>query len=327
MPPSPRLFALLSPVLSPVLSLALLLSACKAPPDDFYSGYVEADYVRLASPIGGTLLQVFVRRGDQVGQGAPAFVLEQESERAAREEAQSRLQRAMAQLDNISKGKRPDEIAVTTAQLTQADAALALSQAELARQEKLLAAHFIAPARLDEVRAARERDQGRVRELQAQLRVARLGARQDELTSAREDIAQAKAQLDQAAWKLKQKTLRIPLAARVDDVLYRAGEWVPPSSPVVSLLAPEHIKARFFVPQARLGALQIGQTVTLSCDGCPQPVAATISFIAREAQYTAPLIYSKENRATLVFMVEARPAPAEAARLHPGQPLEIRLAK
>jgi HlyD family secretion protein len=317
--PSPRLFAL--------LSLVLLLGACKAPLEDFYSGYVEADYVRLASPIGGTLLQVFVRRGDQVKRDAPAFVLEQESERAAREEAQSRLQRARAQFDNISKGKRPDEIAVSQAQLTQARAALVLSQAELARAEKLLAAHFIAQARVDEVGAARERDQARVSELQAQLRVARLGARTDELASARQDIAQAQAQLDQAAWKLDQKTLRIPLTARVDDVLYRAGEWVPPSSPVLSLLAPEHIKARFFVPQAKLGALQIGQAVTLSCDGCPQPVAATISFIAREAQYTAPLIYSKENRATLVFMVEARPAPAAAAKLHPGQPLEIRLAK
>lgn len=309
------------------LALSLTLIACSAPTDDFYSGYVEADYVRLASPIGGTLTQVFVQRGDQVQNNAPAFVLEQESERAARQEAQSRLQRAKAQFDNISKGKRPDEIAVSQAQLTQASAALTLSQAELAREEKLLAAHFIAPARLEQLRAARERDQGRVNELQAQLRVAKLGARTDELTSARQDIAQAQAQLDQAAWKLDQKTLRIPLAARVDDVLYRAGEWVQPGSPVISLLAPEHIKARFFVPQATLGALKLGQAVSLSCDGCPQPVAATISFIAHEAQYTAPLIYSKENRATLVFMVEARPALAEAAKLHPGQPLEIRLAK
>jgi HlyD family secretion protein len=304
------------------------LSACSAPPDDFYSGYVEADYVRLASPIGGTLTQVFVQRGDQVQNDAPAFVLEQESERAARQEAQSRLQRAQAQFDNISKGKRPDEIAVNAAQLTQASAALSLSRAELAREEKLLAAHFISPARLDQLRAALLRDQGRVRELQAQLRVAKLGARTDELASARQDIAQAQAQLDQAAWKLDQKTLRMPLAARVDDVLYRAGEWVQPGSPVISLLAPEHIKARFFVPQAILGALKLGQAVSLTCDGCPtKPIQATISFIAREAQYTAPLIYSKENRATLVFMVEARPALAEAAALHPGQPLEIRLAR
>jgi len=74
-----------------------------------------------------------------------------------------------------------------------------------------------------------------------------------------------------------------------------------------------------------LGALAIGQSVSLQCDGCGAPMAARISFMAREAEYTAPIIYSKENRATLVFMVEARPAAADARRLHPGQPLEVRL--
>ncbi len=308
------------------LALAALLAGCAEKPADFFSGYVEADYVRLASPIGGTLAQIFVQRGEQVARDAPAFVLEQESERAARQEAQFRLQRTQAQLDNLSKGKRPDEVSVSQAQLMQAEAALKLSQAELAREGKLLAANFIAPARLDQLRASVVRDQARVGELQAQLRVAKLGARSDELAAARQDVKAAEAQLAQADWKLAQKTVRVPLAARVDDVLYRVGEWVQPGSPVVSLLAPQHIKARFFVPQAQLGALKLGQAVTLSCDGCKQAIAASISFIAREAQYTAPLIYSKENRATLVFMVEARPAPDAAPLLHPGQPLEIRLA-
>ena len=94
----------------------------------------------------------------------------------------------------------------------------------------------------------------------------------------------------------------------------------------MSLLAPGLLRARFFVPQAALGSLALGGKVTLACDGCGQPVAATISHIAREAEYTAPLIYSRENRAALVFMVEATPAPEAARTLHPGQPLEVRLA-
>jgi HlyD family secretion protein len=111
----------------------------------------------------------------------------------------------------------------------------------------------------------------------------------------------------------------------VVEVLYREGEWVPAGAAVVSLLPPANIKARFFLPQTRLGALAVGQDVSLQCDGCSAPIPAKVSFIAREAEYTAPLIYSKENRAALVFMVEARPSLSDARRLHPGQPLEVRL--
>jgi HlyD family secretion protein len=305
-------------------ALAAGLAGCRDQPADFYSGYVEADYVRLASPVGGTLSRLFVRRGDKVARDAPAFVLEQESERAARAEAQSRLQRAQAMLADLRKGRRPQEIAVIQAQLLQAEAALELSQAALERESKLQEGKFIAPARLDELRSALQRDQARGRELQAQLRVAQLGARPDEIAAAEQDIRAAEAQLAQAEWRLAQKSMKAPLDSDVADVLYREGELVQAGAPVVSLLAPEHVRARFFVPAAQVGALRLGQEVVLACDGCKAPVAARISFIAREAEYTSPLIYSKENRATLVFMVEARPSADAARGLHPGQPLEVR---
>jgi HlyD family secretion protein len=303
----------------------MVLISCGDKPPDFFPGYAEADYVRLASPLGGTLARLYLQRGDRVARGAPAFVLEQDSERAARAEAQFRLRRAQAVLADLEKGRRPDEIAALQAQLLQAEAALSLSQAELARASALLDAHFIAPSRLDAARAAVARDLARTRELQAQLRLARLAARPDALAAARQDIRAAEAQLAQADWKLAQKTQNAPLDAEVADVLYREGELVPAGMPVLSLLAPEYLRARFFVPETQVAMLALGQAVTLACDGCRAPIAATISFIAREAEYTAPLIYSKENRAALVFLVEARPAPAAARALHPGQPLEVRL--
>ena len=303
----------------------VLVGGCSGQADNFFPGYAEADYVRLAAPVGGTLVKLHVDRGDRVARNAPAFVLESDSERAAVQEAASRMARAQAQLNNLRKGRRPDEVAAVAAQLAQAQAAQALSAASLARDKKLASARFVAPSRIDEAQAAFDRDAARVRELQAQLRVARLGARSDEIAAAEEDLQAAQAQLAQVNWTLEQKAQRIPLDAEVVDVLYREGELVTAGSPVVSLLAPQYVKARFFVSEAMLGKLFLGQAVNLRCDGCGAPIAAKLSFIAREAQYTAPLIYSKENRASLVFMVEARPAPADAARLHPGQPLEVRL--
>ena len=107
------------------------------------------------------------------------------------------------------------------------------------------------------------------------------------------------------------------------DVAYRAGEWVPAGAPIATLLPPANIKARFFIPETALGKIRVGQGAVIACDGCAQPIKGRITFIAPEAEYTSPLIYSKENRAALVFMVEAAPEPGQAA-LHPGQPLTVR---
>lgn len=307
------------------LLCALALAACRGQPPDFFPGYAEADYVRLSSPIGGVLARTFVERGSMVVAGAPVFVLEQDNERAVRVEAEARVARARALLADLEKGRRPEELAVLDAQLAQAEAALALSEADLARQSALLARRFIAPAQLDQAHSAARRDRGRVRELRAQQRVARLGARSDALGAARQEVEAGLAQLRQAEWRLGQKTVAAPVGARVSDVLYREGELVEAGAPVVSLLAPQYIRARFFVPQPALGRLRVGQPVRLRCDGCARELPATVTYIAPEAEYTAPLIYSQENRATLVFMVEARPGAADAALLHPGQPLEVRL--
>ncbi|HYD81036.1 MAG TPA: HlyD family efflux transporter periplasmic adaptor subunit [Paucimonas sp.] len=306
------------------LLCALALSGCAERDRDVFPGYAEADYVRLASPIGGTLAKLHLRRGDKVTRNAPAFALEQENERAARMEAAARVERAQAVLANLKKGRRPDEIATLLAQADQARAALRLSTADFARRKQLVATGFVSHARLDEARGAVERDQARLKEAQAQLRLARQGARGDEIRAAERDLDAAQAQLAQADWRLEQKTLRAPAAAEVVDVLYREGELVQAGMPVVTLLPPENIKARFFVPEPLLGTLRLGQEVSLRCDGCGNPIPAKISYIAPNAEYTSPLIYSKENRSTLVFMIEARPALSDAPRLHPGQPLEIR---
>jgi HlyD family secretion protein len=304
--------------------LAGTLAGCTDKPADHYPGYAEADLVRLSSPIGGTLAALHVQRGTQIAAGEAAFALEQDNERSARLQAQAHLQRAQANLADLGKGRRPDELAVLDQQLAQANAALALSRAALARETQLLNAKFIAPARVDEARAAQSRDQARVAEVQAQLRVARLGGRSDAMAAAAQEVQAAQAEVAQAEWRLAQKTVKAPLAGSVTEVLYREGELVAAGMPVVGILAPEHMRARFFVPEPVLGTLKLGQAVSLACDGCKGPIAATISFIGSTAEYTAPLIYSKENRTTLVFMIEARPAPG--ALLHPGQPLEVRMA-
>jgi HlyD family secretion protein len=91
----------------------------------------------------------------------------------------------------------------------------------------------------------------------------------------------------------------------------------------VSLLPPANIKVLFYVPETEVGRLRIGQSVRVQCDGCGEPIAATVRWVASTAEFTPPLIYSRETRAKLVFRVEARPGAADAPRLKPGQPVDV----
>jgi HlyD family secretion protein len=113
----------------------------------------------------------------------------------------------------------------------------------------------------------------------------------------------------------------------VQDTLYRQGEWVAAGNPVVVLLPPENLKARFFVPQEMLPRIKTGETVNVSFDGAAKNYSATVNYISTQAEFTPPVIYSRENRAKLVFMIEAKFPPADATQLRPGQPVDVTISQ
>ena len=308
-----------------MVALLALCAGCGSREPAALQGYVEGEYVRIAAPFAGTLVKLDAERGAAVEAGAPLFALEAENEDAARREARERLKRSQAQVEDLRKGKRPSEIESVRAQLAQAQVVANLSEKEYARQLDLVARGFVSQQRADEAKAARDRDRNKVAELQADLVTTRSGSRPDEIRAAEAEAAAAREALAQADWRLKQKTVSATVAGTVTDTLFVRGEWVPSGTPVVTLLPQANVKARFFVPETRLGAVKVGQGVELACDGCGAPIAARITFIAPQAEFTPPVIYSKDNRSKLVFLVEARPAPADAARLHPGQPVDVTL--
>jgi len=299
-----------------------LLAACDKRDDNAWQGYVEGEYVMLASPYAGQLQRLYVRRGDQVEAGKPVFVLEQESERAARAEAEQRLKSAQARLENLQVPLRQPQITALREQLNQARAALELSRANLAREQELFRKGFSPKARLDDARTAQDRDTARVKEADAQLKNALqpLG-REGEREAAEAEMAAAKASLAQADWRLEQKSLAAPVSGLVQDTFFVPGEWVPAGRPVASLLPPGNVKARFYVPETVVSTLSIGKPIEIGCDGC-QALDAKVSYVSSQAEYTPPVLYSKDSRAKLMFLVEAR---LPGAPLRPGQPIDVRL--
>ena len=310
--------------LAGAVSAGALLVACQRPPSDRVQGYVEGEFVYVASPFAGALESLVVRRGAHVRAGDPLFGLERVSETAAKDEADRRLGQALANLDDARKGKRPTEIDSLKAQLKQAQAALRLSRREVRRQEGLTAVPGAAiELEVDRARAARDQDQQRVAQLEADLHTALLGSRSDQVIAAEAEVRAREAALARAEWELGQKRQQAPKTGLVFDTLYREGEWVPAGRPVVVLLPPENVKVRAFVAEKRIGTIHPGDQAQVAVDGLEKRFLGKVSFVSPRAEYTPPVIFSQESREKLVFMVEILFDPETAADLNPGQPVDV----
>jgi HlyD family secretion protein len=325
MPCSPELDALDRPARIGACLLSLLaLSACKPDPAVPFSGYAEADLIYLAPSGGGVLQDLKVQRGEHVSKGQALFQVDSASESYSRDAAVAQQDRAKAQLADLGKGRRKEEIKAIQAQRAQARAALDVSTSQLKRQRDLVRQGYVSAARLDELEAAQARDAARLSEVQAQLALARDAARPDTIQAARAELQAAGAQVSQSAWAASQKGRSAPLAATVFDVLYRPGEWVAPGAPVVALLPDQGVKLRFFVPQASLAQIKVGGAVHYACDSCAGG-QARVRYVSPQAEFTPPIIYSNESKGKLVYLIEATPEGAQATELKPGQPLTVSL--
>jgi len=309
--------------LAGALAILALAGGCGGPPANTFQGYVEGEFVYMASSQAGQLVELAVQRGQSVAGDAPLFALESQNEADAARQAAQQLKAAESQLADLLTGKRPAEVAVNEAQLQQARADVQRTSLQLQRDEEQYRIGGIPKGQLDDSRAAAANAQARVRELEAQVRVARLPGREQQVRAQEAQVGAARATLAQAQWKLDQKRVRAPHAGLVFDTMYRTGEWVPAGSPVVRMLPPENVKIRFYVPAAVAGSLAPGRDVVVRCEGCAAELPAKVRFVSEQAEYTPPNIYSNDTRSKFVFLVEARPQPADAVKLHPGQPVEV----
>lgn len=267
-----------------VIALCLLLTGCGQKESAAWLGYVEGESAFIAAPQAGWVARVAVRRGDWVTRGDLLFALDDTNQAAARDQANA-------------------AIAVAQGQLVAAQANLVLTQKELTRQTNLLAASASTKQAYDVAKASYESAAAQVAQIEAQ-------------------IAQARASLTGAAYQLSERDVTSRTAGRVQDVFFRTGEYAPAMTPVVSVLPPENIYVRFFIPESELSHVKLGQRVAIGCDGCAQGITATVTFIAAQEEFTPPVIFSIGSREKLVFKLEAR-APG-GLKLNPGQPVDVR---
>lgn len=305
----------------------LLLAGCTRSSSSGYQGYLEGEFVYLSSPLAGRLEKLAVQKGTQISAGSPLFTLEQGAELATLRETAERLRQSQARLADLKKGQRPSELAALDARLGQARTAAELAKTDFDRIDQLHKNKVASDDVFDRARANHEAATKLIAELVAQLDTAQLGARSDTIAAAEADVSAAQAALDRAGWAVAQKTQTATRAGLIYDTLYREGEFVAAAMPVISLLPPENMKVRFFVPEADYGALKTGGLVKVALTGRSEPLEARISYLSPKPEFTPPVLYNRENRSKLVFMVEATFDATVARDLHPGQPVDVTLVK
>ena len=266
------------------LVFVILLAGCGQDDQNRWLGYAEGDYAFIAAPQAGWITNVTVNRGDWVKNGDLLFSLDDPSQAAARASAEAAIAQAQGQM-------------------TQAQANIELTKKELDRQAGLMGANATSKQLYDQAKSAYDTAIGQVA-----------------LIEATEN--QARATLANAAYQLSQRTVTSRATGRVQEIYFRTGEYAPAMTPVISVLPPQNVYVRFFVPESEFSKIHLGDKVKVICDGCADNIVATVSFIAAQEEFTPPVIFSIDSRDKLVFKIEAR-APG-GLKLNPGQPVDVR---
>ncbi|MGV6801582.1 MAG: HlyD family secretion protein [bacterium] len=305
------------------LCLLLTIGACArhsgpAP----HLGYVEADWLYISAPQAGWIVDMPVQEGDQAEAGRLLFQLDDPAQRAQLAELDAKIAQADAEIRNLMTGARPKEIQALQARLKEAKAHLTGLIEDRDRILPLVKEDMAPKAQLDQYNVEIVAAKAAVEGIQKDIAVAQQAGR----PALREAAEAAKSSLEAARkgalYQLDQRQIAAPVNARIELIIHHKGEYVLPGVPILALLPDNALKVRFFVPQAELPSIEIGDSVQIYADGQTDPITAPISNIASEAEYTPPVIYSEKVRAKLVFRVEADlPYPSP---LKPGLPVEVR---
>lgn len=306
-----------------LLSAVVMVVGCQPQAEvDSWQGYIEAEPLYAASAVAGPLIQVPLQPGQRLQAGDLLFELDPVPYQAAVAEAQALLAQAQAQRDDLGLGARREELAVLEASQQQAAAGLALAKAQYQRQQQLLARKLTSREAFDQAKANLDGQRQQLAGAEAALASARLAGREDARLAAEAAVNAAAARLQQAQWQLSQSRQQAQEPATVAEVLFRPGEMVSAGQPVVVLHPHARRRIRFYLPQQQRPQWQLGDALTVSCDGC-SPFAARVSQIADSVSYAPPVIYSEQQRSKLVFLVEATVTAEVAPQLPVGQPVSV----
>jgi len=259
--------------------------------DAAYTGTIEARDARVGSLVGGRVVEVRVEEGDSVQAGQTLVRLDGELLAAQVEGQRSRVAQAKASLDRVVSGPRREQIERARIEWERAEK-------ERKRQEALMAKDLTAAEAYDNAAAAAQTAFQTYEEL-------RKGNRSEDERQARGVYEEAQNALVYLERQLAEMDVRSPTNGVVQTMDLRPGDILLPNQGAVSILDPNELWVRVFVPETRLGSVRVGQRASVFIDTFPaRAFPAHVASIGSRAEYTPRNVQTAEQREDLVFAVK-----------------------
>jgi HlyD family secretion protein len=308
-----------------VIVCALLLSACAWDEGTRVQGYVYQEPIYISSTQTGALFTLNVERGQMIKKGQALFSLDPAPEDHNLLAVEQQLAQAQSTLMDLEKASRETVLEGLEGQVSQASANLDIAQKKAARFQALFEKNALDAESRDEAVADAKAKQAALDTAQANLAEAEQGARVDAIKAQQALVKSLEAQVQSAQWALAQKTMVAPMDALVVDTFYRPGENIAATQPVLELYDPQRLFAIFYINEPLLSEICLGQEIHIAHDRQNKKIPAIINYISPTAEYTPPVIYSRDNNQTLVFRIEALLPAEQVKSFHAGEPIDVYL--
>lgn len=310
------------PLILPLIAVSLL-SCQKKEGAKTFPGYIEGDFVYISPVFSGKLKELKVEKGQTVKKDALLFALDYTPKEARLKALQAMKKSVESILADMKKGKRQSVLDSLQNQVESAKIFVDGANTGHERTSEMYKKDAISFKEYNIVKHIYMLSKSILKGTEINLRNGSLGSREDRIASVNSALTAVNNMVTEAEWELNQRKQKAPADAYVFDTFFHEGEVVTAGKPVVSLLPPENIKARFYVRETVLDKIRTGNKVSISIDGISEPVPGIINYISPKEEYTPPVIFSKQNRSKLVYLVEASVSPENAKKLHPGQPITV----
>ena len=317
------------PALLVAASLVWVLGGCGDGNGDTLtaSGTIEATEARLGFQAAGRIDSIFVHEGDEVKAGERLALLDQSEILARRDQAKAQVAAAQALLTELESGFRSEEIAQARAGNRAAEQQFLDAERDLNRAKTLFEGGAVSQEILDKAQTRYDVAQSQAQQASEQLRLVESGPRGEKIAAQRAQYEQAEAGLRSAEAALAYTEVRTDFPGVVTTRHREPGEIVAPGQPVLTVMNRDDRWIRVYIPENRLGALHLGQSVTITSDTYPDKTyRGEVTYIASEAEFTPKTVQTAEERVKLVYAVKIRVSDDPNYELKPGMPADVRIA-
>ena len=322
-----------------LLVVCLFLTACHTETINYYTGTVESDRYTAMTSLSGEVVAVYVEEGDQVKQGELLALIDTSALEIEKKRLESVLAGSEADLAQILKGAREEEVNQIRQQIEQQKDQIAILQDQLNHtfadydtikslyDSGAATKNELDDAELLKMNAISKRDQAKSQKalLEENLNLVLQGATEEEVLSAQSRVDSAKWAVESVVDKMSNAQIRANHDGIIETIYFNLGEEYPMMSKFADITDAETLKVRIFVEELNLHKVAVGSEVTLKVDYDESlKLKGIVEFMSSEGEFTPKNLESKENRQEVVYETRVRINNTDG-KLRPGMLIDIYL--